>query len=87
MKEKIKDWLYWEAMRGIVLFLLIATPLSIILEWYWLTVSLIIFTIAYFVFCKNYEKNLYHHRHRWGSIASATRGIAASVHTLLTLQF
>ena len=31
-------------------------------------------------------KNLYHHRHRWGSIASATRGIAASVHTLLTLQ-
>ena len=56
MKEKIKDWLYWEAMRGIVLFLLIATPLSIILEWYWLTISLIIFTIAYFVFCKNYEK-------------------------------
>ena len=57
MKEKFKDWLYWEAMRGIVLFLLIAIPLSIILEWYWLTVLLIIFTISYFVFCKNYEKN------------------------------
>ena len=57
MKEKIKDWLYWEAMHGIVLFLLIAIPLSIILEWYWLTVLLIIFTIVYFVFCKNYEKN------------------------------
>ena len=57
MKEKIKDWLYWEASRGIVLFLLIATPLSRILEQYWLTVLLIIFAIAYFIFCKNYEKN------------------------------
>ena len=57
MKEKIKDWLYWEASRGIVLFFLIALPLSRILEQYWLTVLLIIFTIAYFIFCKNYEKN------------------------------